>query len=34
LDIPKEFNWLSFTQLSNKYGMSHSLIHFLRQKGW
>jgi hypothetical protein len=25
-DIPKEFSWLSYTQLSRKYGMSHSLF--------
>ena len=25
-DIPKEFSWLSYTRLSRKYGMTHSLI--------
>jgi hypothetical protein len=25
-DIPKEFSWLSYSQLSKKYGMNHSLL--------
>jgi hypothetical protein len=26
IDIPKEFSWLTYTQLSKKYGMSRSLL--------
>jgi len=33
-DIPKDFSWLSYTQLSKKHGMNHSLVQFLRQKRW
>jgi hypothetical protein len=29
LDIPKEFSWLTYTQLSRKYGMCHSLAWVL-----
>jgi len=29
LDIPKEFSWLSYAQLSKKYGMTHLVARFL-----
>jgi hypothetical protein len=29
LDIPKEFSWLSYAQLSKKYGTSHLVVRLL-----
>lgn len=32
-DIPKEFSWLSYTQLSKKHGMNHSLVRLVLTGG-
>ena len=34
LDIPKEFSWLSYTQLSKKYGMVYFAVRGRLTEGW